>query len=400
LQSERAAGHAPVRSEVLPYGKQWIDDDDIAAVVAVLRSDWLTTGPVVPEFEAAFAGLCDAAESVAVSSGTAGLHTAMYALGIGPGDDVIVPPLTFAATANAVLYVGATPVFADVDPGTLLLDPSRAESRITARTRAIIGVDFAGQPCEWTALRELAGRHGLKLVADACHAVGAAYHGRPAGSLADVSVFSLHPVKHVTTGEGGVCTTDDAALAARMRTFRSHGITSDARQRAQTGAWYYEMVELGYNYRITDFQCALGLSQLKKVGVWGERRREIAARYDAALRDIPGFEPLAVRSDALHAYHLYVVRVDGTQPGGGRDAAFDALRAEGIGANVHYVPVHLHPYYRERLGTGPGLCPVAEQAFGEILSLPIFPRMSDADIADVITALRRVSAVLAGPLAG
>jgi perosamine synthetase len=386
-------GGSPVRTTPLPYGRQDIDEEDIAAVAAVLRSAWLTTGPVVEEFERAFASFCGAPESVAVSSGTAALHAALHALRIGPGDEVIVPPLTFAASANAAVYLGATPVFADVDADTLLLDPERVAERITTRTRAIVGVDYAGQPCDWDALAELAGAHGIGLVADACHAVGARAGGRAAGTLADLTAFSLHPVKHFTTGEGGMITTADPDLARRMRSFRNHGITTDARARGEAGAWFYEMVELGYNYRITDFQCALGLSQLRKVPGWLERRRDIAARYDDALAGGAGFRPLAVRSDVEHAYHLYVVRTPASFAGG-RDRAHAALHAEGIAANVHYIPVHLHPFYRERFGTGPGLCPVAEAAYGEILSLPLFPAMVDGDVDDVLAAVAKVTAAL------
>ena len=376
------APELPRRTAPLPYGRQWIDDDDIAAVVEVLRSDWLTTGPKVEEFEAAFAAQTGVAEAVAVSSGTAALHLAIAALDLGPGDEVIVPSLTFAASANCVVYCGATPVFADVDPATLLLDVADAERRITPRTRAIVAVDYAGQPCDYDALRTLADAHGLALVADACHSLGAADRGRPVGSLADLSCFSLHPVKHITTGEGGVVTTDDAALAARLRRLRNHGIDTDHRLRAETGAWFYEMTELGFNYRLTDFQCTLGLSQLGKLDSWIETRRRLAAAYDDAFAAVDHVVPVTLRTDASHAYHLYVVRV------ANRDAVFAGLRARGIGANVHYVPVHLHPFYRERFGTGPGQCPVAESAYAHILSLPLFPQMTADDAAFVVAALR------------
>lgn len=374
------------RQAHLPYGRQWIDEDDIAAVVDVLRSDWLTTGPRVGSFERALAAATGAAEAVAVSSGTAALHLAMLALRIGPGDEVIVPALTFAASANCVAYCGGTPVFADVDPDTLLLDPADAERRITPRTKAIVAVDYAGQPCDYGALRSLADAHGLALVADACHSLGGADSGRPVGSLADLSCFSLHPVKHVTTGEGGAITTDDGLLARRLRSLRNHGITTDHRERAESGAWFYEMTELGFNYRLTDFQCALGESQLRKLGGWIERRQELAGLYDARVAALPGVRPLAVRPGVSHAYHLYVVRT------AGRDGVFQALREAGIGANVHYVPVHLHPFYRERFGTGPGLCPAAEAAYAEILSLPLFPQLSGADVDRVVEALAAAGA--------
>lgn len=382
---------APPRSTMLPYGRQWLDDDDIAAVMQVLRSDWLTTGPTVAEFETAFAATVEAAEAVAVSSGTAALHAAMAALGIGPGDEVIVPPLTFAATANCVVFQGGTPVFVDVDPATLLLDPAQVEANITVRTKAIIAVDYAGQPCDYDALRAIANRYGLALVADACHSLGGEYNGRPVGTLADLTVFSFHPVKHITTGEGGMITTDNLDLAHRMRVFRNHGLTTDHRQRSEQGSWFYEMVELGYNYRLTDIQCALGLSQLRKLPKWLERRQGIARRYEAAFAALPGVKPLPVQAEVRHAYHLYVIRLNPNELRVTRAEVFSALRAEGIGVNVHYIPVHLHPFYQRRFETKPGLCPVAEEAYEQIITLPIFPAMSDDDIEDVIQAIFKVS---------
>jgi perosamine synthetase len=383
-------GGTPVRKSLLPYGRQWIDEADIAAVVEVLRSDWLTTGPKVEEFEALFADVVGAAEAVAVSNGTAALHAAMSALHIGPGDEVIVPPITFAASANCVVFQGGTPVFADVHPETLLLDPAQVEARLSPRTKAIIAVDYAGQPCEYDALRALADRHALALVDDACHAIGGSYKGRPVGTLADLNTFSLHPVKHITTGEGGVITTNNAELARRMRIFRNHGITSDHSQRTQRGSWVYEMVDLGYNYRLSDVQCALGISQLHKLPGWVGRRQEIARCYDAAFAELPAVTPLGLRPEVAHAYHLYVIQLDVEQLQVRRADVFAALCAEGIGVNVHYIPVHLHPFYRERFDTGPGLCPVAEAAYEQILSLPIFPRMVDADVNDVVSAVRKV----------
>lgn len=380
----------PVRNTPLPYGHQQIDEDDIRMVTDVLRSDWLTTGPKVAEFEEAFSQITGARQAVAVSNGTAALHTAMHAAGIGPGDQVIVPAMTFAATANCVVFQGGTPVFADVSPHTLLIDPDQVVHKITPRTRAIIAVDYAGQPCDYEALRTIAGRHGLVLVADACHSLGATYRGRPVGTLADLNTFSFHPVKHITTGEGGMVTTGDPVMAERMRRFRNHGIGSDQNKRNEQGTWYYEMTALGYNYRMTDFQCALGISQLRKLGAWVAARQEIARHYHHALADIEGVAPLGEHGDVTHAYHLYVVRLDSSRFKAGREVMFKALRAEGIGVNVHYIPVHLHPFYRSRFGTTRGMCPAAEEAYEEILSLPIFPGMSMQDREDVIRALRKV----------
>lgn len=377
-------GGRPVRAATLPYGRQSIDDDDVRAVVAALHSDWLTTGPAVAEFERAFAAATGGAEAVAVSSGTAALHAAMHALGIGPGDEVIVPAMTFAASANCVVYEGGTPVFADVERDTLLLDVTKI--RVGPRTKAIVAVDYAGQPCDYDALRAF----GLPIVADACHALGGSSNGTPVGALAPLNAFSLHPVKHVTTGEGGVVTTDDAELARRMRVFRNHGITRDHRERE--GSWFYEMVELGFNYRLTDFQCALGTSQLRKLRDSVTRRRAIAERYDRFFASAPAMTPLRVRPGALHAYHLYPVLLDLEKLSVDRAAVFRALRAEGIGCNVHYIPVHLHPFYRERFGTGPGLCPVAESAYERLITLPMFPAMSDGDAGDVLEACAKILA--------
>lgn len=385
-------GGTPIRQHLLPYGRQSIDTSDIEAVVEVLQSDWLTTGPMVDAFEEAFAQVAGTAHAVAVANGTAALHAAVAALDIGEGDEVVVTPMTFAASANAVLYQGGTPVFADVDPDTLLLSPEAVEAKITDRTRAIVAVDYAGQPCDYDALQTLADRHGLALLDDACHALGGHYRGRPVGSLADLSTFSLHPVKPLTTGEGGVITTDDADLARAMRVFRNHGITTDHRQRAEQGGFFYEMVGLGYNYRLTDLQCALGISQLKRLPAWVEQRQAIAAAYDRAFEAIDEVAPLAVRPDIGHAYHLYVVRFDLATLGTDRATLFEALRAEGIGVNVHYIPVHLHPYYREHLGTKPGQCPVTEAAYERILTLPLFPDMTDEDVQDVASAVEKVVA--------
>jgi perosamine synthetase len=373
----------------LPYGRHSVSEEDIAAVVEVLRSEWLTTGPVVPRFEEAFAQCVGASHAVGVSSGTAGLHAAMFAAGVGPGDEVIVPAITFAATANAVCFQQATPVFADVDETTLLLTADTAAERITSRTKAIVAVDYAGQPCDYEALKALCGRHGLALVADACHALGAKDRGRPVGSLADLNVFSCHPVKHITTGEGGVVTTDSPKLADRLRLFRNHGISTDHWQRQAEETWHYEMVELGYNYRLSDIHCALGLSQLSRLPEWLRRRREIARRYDRAWASMPLVRPLAVRREVEHAYHLYVVRAGSADA---RAEMFCSMRSRGIGVHVHYLPVYLHPYYRRRWGGREGLCPAAEAAYNVVLSLPIFPGMSREDVEFVIECVRECDA--------
>ena len=373
--------------DVIPYGRQTIEAEDLAAVAAALQSGWLTTGPRVEAFETAFCEALGVKHSVAVNSGTAALHAAMRALQVGPGDEVIVPAITFAASANAAVYEGATPVFADIDPATLLIDPASVAARISPRTKAIVAVDYGGQPADYDALGALAKQHGLKIVADACHAPGGSYHGRPVGTLADVSTFSFHPVKHLTTAEGGMTTTSDPALAQAMRRFRNHGIDSDHRQRAERGTFSYDMVELGYNYRLSDLQCALGIAQLPRLPAWVAKRREIAAHFDKAFSAIAHVRPLTAMPDRVHAYHLYVVELDLEQLGYDRTEAFRRLRAAGIGANVHYSPVHLLSFYRERFGTGPGLCPQAERMAERIISLPVYPGMNDEDCARVIEAV-------------
>lgn len=383
-------GGTPVREETLPYGGQSIDETDVGAVAEVLESDWLTTGPEVDAFEEAFAEAVDAREAVAVSNGTAALHAAMHALGIGDGDEVVVSPMTFAASANCVLFEGGRPVLADVRPDTLLLDPARAEEQVTNDTRALVPVDYTGQPCDYEGLRDLADRHGLALVADACHALGGSYRGEPVGSLADLNVFSLHPVKPITSGEGGMVTTDDADLARQMRRFRHHGMSRSHEERAGETTWKYDVVELGYNYRLTDFQCALGRSQLRRLPEFVERRRQIAAAYDDALAEIEGASPLVVRDEVDHGYHLYVIRLDLDRLNADRGTVFRALGAEGIGVNVHYIPLNLLSHFREELGVGPGDCPVAEEAYERILTLPVFPEMTDADVEDVVAALEKV----------
>ena len=376
---------------MLPYGRHSIDEDDIAAVLEVLRSDRLTTGPHVERFEQAVCRATGAEFGVAVSSGTAALHCALHAAGVGPGDEVIVPTMTFAATANAVLYQRAHAVFCDVEPGTLLIDPAKITELITPRTRAVIAVDYAGQPCDYGALRAICDEHRLTLIADACHSLGARYRDRPVGSLADMTTFSFHPVKPITAGEGGMIVTNHEPAARKMSAFRHHGIAQDVAHRERAGSWFYEMVELGYNYRSTDIQCALATSQLRHLEAWTDRRRELAARYTEQLKTLPMIQPLACRREVDHAYHLYVVQIDGT----GRlcrQHFFESLRRRQIGAHVHYIPVHLHPYYRRHGGTSVGQCPVAERAYGRILTLPLYPSMSDEEQDDVVRALSDIVA--------
>jgi len=378
----------PIEAAFLPYGRQEIGDSDIKAVIEALCSGWLTAGPRVSEFEKAFAAHCGAAEGVAVNSGTAALHCAMRAIQVQPGDEVIVPAITFAASANAALYEGARPVFADVEADSLLIDPVSVAMKITPKTRAIVAVDYAGQPADYEALHELVRGRGIAIIADACHAPGATYKGRSTGTLADISCFSFHPVKHLTTCEGGMALTQHAGMAAHMRRFRNHGIDSDHRSREASGAHAYDMAELGFNYRLPDVQCALGMAQLARLSGWVAARQRIAALYDEALASLAEVTPLKTHADRTNAHHLYVVKLAEHVD---RDRAFARLRAEGIGANVHYAPVHLHSHYR-KLGYGPGLAPVAEAAAKKILTLPMFPAMAASDVARVAAALERATA--------
>jgi perosamine synthetase len=382
-------GGRPVRASLLPYGRQLVGEDDVAAVAAALRGAFLTTGPTVAEFEARFAARVGARHAVAVTSGTAALHAAMFAAGVGPGDEVVTTPLTFVGTANAALYLGARPVFADVRPDTLNVDPARVEAALSPRVRVLAPVDFAGQPCELAAINALARARGLRVVEDAAHALGAEVGGRPVGALSDLTIFSLHPVKHVTTGEGGVVTTEDDELARRLRRFRNHGIATDGADRQSGGTLWSPMIELGFNYRLTDIQCALGLSQLPKLEQFLAKREAIADRYLVALKDLVGLAIPRVAAEVRHAWHIFPVLVEPACLRVGRDQVFAALRAEGIGVTLHYVPAYWHPYYAA-LGYPRGLCPMAEDASSRMFSLPIFPAMTDADVEDVVAALWKV----------
>ena len=374
----------------IPYGRQCIDEEDIQAVAEVLRSDFLTTGPAVAEFEAALAKVAGTPYAVAIANGTAALHAAVAAAGIGPGDEVITSPITFAASANCALYVGATPVFADIDPQTYNIDPDDVERKITARTKAIIPVHYTGQPCDMERLDEIAKRNGLVLIADGAHAVGASYKGTAVGGLADMTTYSFHPVKQVTTGEGGAIVTTDKRLYEALISFRSHGITRDPAKLLQNrGPWYYEQQSLGYNYRLTDFQAALGTSQLKKLPQFLQKRREIARQYTAAFNGLPGMITPWQSPDGESAWHLYVLRLAIERLNVGRDVIFQELWDKGIGVNVHYIPVYWHPYYQQ-LGFIKGICPIAETVFESMITLPLYPGLSAEDVEYVIHNVQTV----------
>lgn len=377
--------------KVIPYGRQCIDDDDIAAVVEALKSDYLTTGPKVQEFEEAFAEYVGAKYAVAVANGTAALHLACLAGNIGFGHEVITTPITFAASANCALYVGATPVFADIDPVTYNIDPQEILQKITPKTKAIVPVHYTGLPCDMERIHEIAIEHNLIVIEDACHALGAKYNESKIGdcTYSDMTVFSFHPVKHITTGEGGMITTNNNELYEKLIMFRSHGITRNQDKFLENhGSWYYEMQILGYNYRLTDIQCALGISQLKKADIFIKRRREIAEIYSEALRGLPLILP-SEKEGYYNPYHLYVIKVEKDSPLD-RNTLYEELKKVGVLCQVHYIPVHLLPYYRKKFGYKTGDYPHAEMYYQHCLTLPLYPLMTDEDVFYVIEQLKRL----------
>jgi dTDP-4-amino-4,6-dideoxygalactose transaminase len=382
------AGGTPIRVQPLPYGRHHLDDADIAAVVAALRSGTLTGGAAIADFEHALAARCKTDHAVAVANGSVALDLAVLALGIRPGDEVITTPLTFVATANAALRAGATPVFADIGDDRCL-DPESVARAVTSRTKAVITVDYSGLPSDIGALRAALPRP-LPIIADSAHSLGASQNGRPVGSLADITTLSFHPVKQITTGEGGACLTSDADVADRIRKLRNHGMTSTADERS--GAfWKYDVTMLGDNHRITALQAALGTSQLRRLNDIVAERSEIADRYDALLGDIPGIG-LPPRLGGRHsAWHLYAIEIDPDEFGCERDSVIDALRAEGIEATLHYPAVHLLSLYRERGGV-PGTAPRAERLCDRLVTLPLYPAMTSSDQDDVVLALQRIHA--------
>lgn len=393
----------------ISYGKQCIEEDDIQAVIEVLRGDWLTQGPKIAEFEQAIAKRCETRHAVAVSSGTAALHCACLAAGIQPGDEIITSPVTFAASGNCALYCGADVKFADIRPDTYCIDPERLKAAITSRTKAVVTVDFTGQPCELDEIMAIAREHELVVIEDAAHALGATYKGRPIGGLADMTTFSFHPVKHITTAEGGMITTNDDELARRLRLLRTHGITNQdddmeltdqaadydnqyfqGEQGATRAGWYYEMQALGMNYRISDIQCALGLSQLKKLDRFLKRRREIAERYDQAFASTKHIITPLRQADRESAWHLYVIRLNPETVQKSRRSIFEELRQRQIGVHVHYIPLHLAPYYRKRFGYDRGDFPQAEKYYDTALTIPLHPGLSDQDCNRVIESVMDV----------
>lgn len=369
---------------MIPYGKQTIEQDDIQAVVDVLQSDFLTTGPKIAEFEQTVADYVGAKYAVAISNGTSALHAACFAAGIGPGDEVITTPLTFAASANCVLYCGGTPVFADVDPKTYNIDPEDIRRKITDRTKAIIAVHLAGQPCDMDAIHSIAREHGLIVIEDGAHALGSVYKGKKVGSMSDMTIFSFHPVKPITTGEGGMIVTDNEDFYKKIILFRSHGITrDDSMMTRNDGPWFYQQFDLGYNYRITDIQCALGCSQMKKLDRFLACRKEIVARYNEAFADCDNIITPYQLSDTESGWHLYIVQVKNCD----RRKVFENMREKGIGVNVHYIPVYMHPYYQEH-GYENVHCANAEEIYSHIISLPLYPGLTSEQQDYVIDTLK------------
>jgi len=377
------------RAHYLPFHVPAIGDEEIQAVTDTLRSGWLTTGPRVKQFEADFAAFVGARHAIALNSATAALHLSLEALGVGPGDEVVVPTMTFTATGEVVVHLGATPVLVDCDPDTMNIDPVAIEAAITPRTKAIVPVHLAGLPSDMGRIRAIAGRRGIAIVEDAAHSLPASYAGVPVGRIGELTCFSFYATKTITTGEGGMVTTDNDERAARIRLMSLHGISHDGWKRyTATGSWFYEVHEAGYKDNMTDLAAALGIEQLKKAAAFRDARLRIAERYDAAFNSLSELVLPARRADSEHAWHLYVIRLDLDRLAIDRAQFIDALRQRNIGTSVHFIPLHLHPYYRRTLGVTPADFPIASAAYERIVSLPIFPTMTDDDVEDVIDAVR------------
>lgn len=393
MEKPAIEGGTPVRETKLFYGHQYIDEADVKAVSEVLVSDYLTCGPKITELEQRLCALTGAKYAVMCSNGTAALHIAALAAGVGEGDELITTPITFAASANCALYCGARPVFADINPRTYNISPECVAKQITNKTKAVVAVDFTGQAVELAPLLELCHKKGIVLIEDGAHSIGTTYKGVPVGSIADLTTFSFHPVKTVTGGEGGAVLTNREELYQKLLLYRSHGITKEERfyQNESHGSWYHEQIDLGYNYRITDIQCALILSQLDKLERFAKRRKEIVEQYNEAFRGMPELFVQEEIAESDTVRHLYILRIVPERLRIDRKGFFEALAAENIACNVHYIPVYWHPYY-ERLGYQKGLCPNAEKLYREILSLPLYYSLTDSDVADVIAAVKKIVA--------
>lgn len=383
-------GGKPVRSDFIPYGKQYIDEDDIKAVNDVLTSPYLTTGPKVEEFEKDLCKVTGAKYAVAISNGTSALHAACYAAGISKGDEVITTPITFAASANCILYCGGTPVFADIDPDTWNIDPRKIEEKITDKTKAVIAVDFTGQAVQIDEIKEICKKHNLIFIEDAAHSIGTKYKGVPVGAHADMTTFSFHPVKTITCGEGGAILTNNEEYYKKIMLFRSHGITRDENLLSHTPfKGYNEQIELGFNYRMTDFQAALGTSQLKKIEQFSKRRKAIVDKYNQAFAGIQELTIQKEIKESATVRHLYIIRIKSDTLNVGRNEIYKALNAENVGLQVHYLPVYFHPYY-QKLGYKKGLCPNAEALYEEIITIPLYYSLSDEDVDSIIEAVKKI----------
>lgn len=384
-------GGKPVRKSKLFYGHQYIDDADVQAVVEVLKSDYLTCGPKITELEQKLCEITGAKYAVVCSNGTAALHIACQAAGVGEQDEVITTPITFAASANCALYCGAKPVFADIDPNTYNISPKSVEEKIGEKTKAVVAVDFTGQAVELEELQNICQKNKLVLIEDGAHSIGTKYNGKAVGSIAGMTTFSFHPVKTVTGGEGGAVLTNNEQYYKKLLLYRAHGITRDPEllERESHGSWYYEQIDLGMNYRMTDIQAALILSQLDKLSAFSKRRKEIVERYNQAFSEIPELFVQQEIPESDTTRHLYILRLKLETLTCSRREFFEAMAAEGICCNVHYIPVYYHPYY-EKMGYQKGLCPQAEKLYEEIMSLPLYYAMSDGDVEDVIHAVKKV----------
>ena len=384
-------GGEPVRKKLLPYGHQNITQEDIDALTEVLKSDFITQGPKIAEFEKLVAKYCNAKHAVAFSSGTSALHGAVFATGLKTGNEAITTPMTFVASGNCVLYQGGKVRFADIKKDTYNINPREIKKQITSNTEIIIPVDYTGQPCDLDEINEIARENDLTVIEDAAHGVGSEYRSKKVGGLSDLSVFSFHPVKHITTGEGGMVLTNNSEFYDKLQQFRTHGITKNPKKmKKNEGAWYYEMQFLGYNYRITDFQCALGMSQFKKLDENIKKRRGIVKKYNKAFEEIDEIITPFEKTDVKSSYHLYTIQLKLEKLKANRKEIFDALRAENIGVHVHYIPLHLQPYYMSNFGYKKGDYPVTENYYERALTLPLFPTMTNTDVEDVIKAVNKV----------
>ena len=393
VESLALFGGEPVRKSYLPYAHQWFDQKEIHKVINVLKSEWVTTGPIVREFESKFANYVDAKYAVSVNSGTAALHISCLSLGLKPNDEVITTPFTFIATSNAILYCGAKPVFVDIEPDTLNLDPNKIKKSITRKTKGIIPVHFAGHPCEMDEIRYIAKKYGLWILEDAAHAFSAKYKKNKIGSLSQSTIFSFHPVKNITTGEGGMVATNDSKFYQKLMMYRTHGIQKDAwTRKGSRGDWYYNMELLGYRYNMTELQAALGICQLAKIGMFQKRRRIIVNKYNKEFSKLSEWMLPVERKHVISSWHLYILR---QSPNFSRQVTHNqlirAIRAENVGVQLHYKPIYYHPYYKKRFHIKKGSFPVCEDNYRRIITLPLFPKMSIKDAGDVIRSIRKVT---------